>query len=172
MEIRITKGTACDRIEVRRSDGSVVGTDFPKKGPVPHDVVHFFVESELGVVEGFWGMVASGRHPEEIQDIAKVAGHPSASRPSAPDPAIVPIVQAERIVECFEADLWSGGGDSQTFRDVVQAGCEQSLVSVLPISDGAIDRIRGQLTDFRARWSTLAVGDSCQFEWREDRAIR
>src|SRR5437016_10106782 len=115
MEIRITKGTTSDRVEVRRSDGSRADTNFPKKGPIPHDVVHFFVESELGVVEGFWGMVASGRHPEEIQDVAKAAGHASASRASAPDPSIVPIVQAERIVECFEADLWGGGGDSQTF---------------------------------------------------------
>jgi len=172
MEIAIIKGTASDHIAIRRADGSTVNTSFHKKGPVPHDAVHFFVESELDIADGFWGMVARGRHPEEIQGIAKAAGHPSATRPSAPDPSIVPIVQAERIVECFEADLWAGTSDPQTFRDVVKAGCEQSLVPDFPISDGAIDRIRRQIAELCVRWSALPIGESCQFEWREDGMVR
>ena len=166
MRITFTKGTSDDLIEAVRSDGSRVSTRLPKKGPVPHDAVHYFVESELGVTGGFWGMVADGCHPEEIQDIAKAAGHASAARAQIPDPAIVPIVQAERVVECFEADLWGGGADGDTIRDMVKSGCEQSLVPVLNINDEAILRIRARLGDFRDRWSALPVGGACSFDWR------
>src|SRR3954453_22084071 len=108
MQITITKGERGDRIDAIRADGSSVTTTFPHKGPIPHDAVHFYVESELGLDRGFWGMVASGKHPEEVQDIAKAGGHASASRGRAPDADIIELIQAERAVECFEADLWSG----------------------------------------------------------------
>ena len=103
--------------------------------PIPHDAVHFFVESELGISDGFWGLVAAGRHPEEVQDIAKAGGHASAGRAEVPDAAIVRMIQAERTVECFEADLWGGSkGDPQTFREAIYAGCAQSLVPPIEIS--------------------------------------
>ena len=168
MEIRIIKGERDDRIEARRADGSVARTTFPKKGPVPHDVTHYFVESELGIGEGFWGMVASGTEPDAIQDIAKAAGHSSASRAEVPAPYIVPIVQAERIVECFEAELWSGSSDNESIRDLVRAGCEQSLVPAPDLGNAAIDRIRSRLGEFRKGWETLGKGDDVRLEWPED----
>ncbi|MEJ2410561.1 MAG: hypothetical protein P8Y48_14945 [Novosphingobium sp.] len=42
--------------------------------------------------------------------ITKACGHASASRAQVPDPAIVELPQAERPVECFEADFWAGSG--------------------------------------------------------------
>jgi hypothetical protein len=170
MQITFTKGSADDLIEALRSDGTRVSTRFPKKGPVPHDAVHYLVELELGVTQGFWGMVAAGHHPEEIQRIAKAAGHASASRAQLPDAAIIPIVQVERVVECFEADLWGGGADGDTIRDLVRTGCEQSLVPVLTIEDQTIRRIRERLAEFRGRWAMLPIGGSCSFEWSQERA--
>jgi hypothetical protein len=167
MQITITKGTTDDLIEVHRDDGTSVSTRLPKKGPVPHDAVHYIVESELGAAHGFWGMVADGRHPEEIQDIAKAAGHASASRGRKPDPSIVQIIQVERAVECFEADLWGGGADPATLRAMLDAGCEQSLVPNLDISDLSIERIRTRIADFRQRWTELDVGQNCSFDWEQ-----
>jgi hypothetical protein len=166
MRIIITRGERSDRIDAQRPDGSNVSTSFPHKGPIPHDAVHFFVESELGIADGFWGLVASGRHPEEIAAIAKAAGHASAKRASAPDDSIVGIVQAERAVECFEADLWSGGeGDCDTLRDMVAAGCAQSLVPAIGLEDAAISRIRDGLADLRSRWAEIGGGESIVLEW-------
>lgn len=170
MQILITKGQTADSIEVRRRDGSTAATNFPHKGPVPHDAAHFFVESELAIDDGFWGMVERGRHPEEIAAVAKAAGHASAARPQAPDESIVPIVQAERLVECFEADLWGGGSDPQTFRAMADAGCEQSLVPIVPLSDEEIEGIRRHIADFRDRWAATPVGGQSVLEWRAARA--
>jgi hypothetical protein len=172
MQILVSKGATADTIEIRRSDGSAASTSFPHKGPVPHDVVHFFVELELGIDTGFWGLVAGGSHPEAIGAMAKAAGHASAARPSTPDPALVPAIQAERIVECFEADLWAGGSDPQTFQDMVEAGCQQSLVPTVAIDAEGITRVREQLAQFRDRWAALPIGGTCSFEWPEERSAQ
>ena len=166
MRITITKGERDDRIEVRRRDGSSASTRFPRKGPVPHDATHYVVESRLGITEGFWGLVAGGRHPDEIAEIARAAGHASAKRASVPQPSIVAILQAERAVECFEADLWNGGeGDGETLREVFAAGCAQSFVAPIPISDEAISSIRASLAELRGRWAAMPPGDNLTFEW-------
>jgi hypothetical protein len=166
MRITITKGERDDRIEVRRPDGSTVSTRFPRKGPVPHDATHYVVESALGIADGFWGLVADGHHPEEVAELAKAAGHASAKRASAPEPSIVAILQAERAVECFEADLWNGGEeDGETLREVFAAGCAQSFVRPIPISDKAIGEIRASLAELRGRWAAMPPGDNLTFEW-------
>jgi len=171
MQIIITKGERGDRIDALRADGSRASTTFPRKGPIPHDAVHYFVESELGLDRGFWGHVAAGQHPEQVQEIAKAGGHASASRGREPDPDIVEMIQAERAVECFEADLWGGSAsDPETFRGAVAAGCSQSLVPSLELTDQQIARVRAKLTDLRARWSALPQGQSLTFDWAGARA--
>jgi hypothetical protein len=171
MRITITKGEREDRIKAVRADGSSVYTAFPHKGPVPHDAVHFYVESALAIPDAFWGTVARGEHPEAIAALAKAAGHASASRAAIPEESIVRLVQAERAVECFEADLWGGSGSSpETIRDTIAAGCEQSLVPPLEITDEAIECIRSSLRDMRARWSAAAAGDHLLFHWRVELA--
>jgi hypothetical protein len=171
MRITITKGERSDRIDALRANGGKVSTTFPHKGPIPHDAVHFFVESGLGISDGFWGMVAEGHHPEEIAGIAKEAGHASAKRACVPDPAIIPIIQAERTVECFEADLWSGGDSHpDMIRATIAAGCAQSLVPIVEITDEAIDSIRSELTEFLRRWTAGEPGERLVLDWSEEAA--
>jgi hypothetical protein len=166
MRITIIKGEREDRIDAIRADGSEVRTTFPHKGPLPHDLVHLVVESQLGIDDGFWGMVANGRHPEEIAAIAKAEGHASATRATVPGKSIVAIVQAERAVECFEADLWSDAdGDPQTIREVIAAGCDPSLVPAVEVDDAAIADIRSSLAALRRQWSALGRDASMTFEW-------
>ena len=160
MRITITKGEDEDRIEAVRADGSSVSTRFPHKGPVPHDAVHFHVESALAIRDAFWGMVAAGKYPQEIADIAKVAGHASAKRAEVPDASIVPLLQAERLVECFEADMWSGGETGpEVLRDTIAAACAQSLVPPVEIADDTICAIQSQLKALLRRWPATAAGE-------------
>ena len=166
MRITITKGERQDEIEAVRADGSSVRTSFPHKGPVPHDAVHFYVESSLAIGDAFWGMVAAGRHPDEVQEIARAGGHASAKRAAVPQSSIVRLVQAERVVECFEADLWSGSSTSpDTIRDAVAAGCAQSQVPPIQISDEAIAAIQSSLSDLAKRWPQSAPGERLVLDW-------
>lgn len=166
MRITITKGEKEDHLDMERSDGSRASTLFPHKGPIPHDFVHYAVESELGFDRGFWGLIASGHDPEEVQELAKTAGHASARRAQVPAEDFVPAIQAERIVEAFEADHWSGGaGDPAGVIYMVEAGCEQSLVAAPPMDDSAVARIRSRLADFAGKWAALKPGEAIVLEW-------
>ena len=164
MRITIIKGQEDDRIEICRDDGSEALTHFPKKGPIPHDFVHYAVEHGLGLRDGFLGKVAAGHHPEAIVELAKRGGHASASRAQQPVPEIIEMLQAERLVECFEADMW-GGGDNDSLRSMAEAGWEQSLVPRLALSDDAIDTIRRTIREFAERWSVMPVGERVELAW-------
>jgi hypothetical protein len=157
MQITITKGQAEDRIAIVLANGRQLDSTFPKKGFIPHDAVHLFVERELGLNNAFWGMVASGNHPEEIA---------SASRNTVPDAAIVELLQAERIVECFEADQWSGS--SSAVDDLIAmaaVACNSSHVP-LPDLDGAqVAAIRAQIIAFAQDWMAAPLGHVARFEW-------
>ena len=167
MRIDIAKGKTDDAITILRGDGSRAETRFPKKGPVPHDGVHVIVERALGFRRAFWGHVAEGRHPEEIARLAAEAGHPSAKRAGLPDAAIVEMIQAERLVECFEAEIWGGAGDLEVLQSVADAAMGQSKVPPVALTPAAVARIREDLAAFAASWRALAAGESFSFDWPE-----
>ncbi len=164
IDLCITKGAKADDIEIRRAKGPASRFSFPKKGPIPHDAVHLFVETTMGLTRGFWGLVLEGQQPEAIQELAKAAGHASASRARVPDNSIVELLQAERLVECFEAELWGGASDGDTLRGVAQAACEASFVPMPDLNDERIGTIRSRMSDFAARW--MAAPQGARFEFR------
>ena len=166
MRISITKGDSEDRLDMERADGSRASTSFPHKGPIPHDFVHYAVESELGFDRGFWGLVEAGHAPEDIQEMAKAAGHASAKRAEVPAAEFVSAIQAERVVEAFEADHWSGGsGDPSGVTYMAEAGCVQSLVPPPAMDDALVERVRRRIADFSARWASLAPGERIELAW-------
>lgn len=165
LAIAITKGTARDTVEARRENGALVSFAFPKKGPIPHDFVHLAVEEALGFKRGFWGMLAEGVAPEQIQEIAKAGGHASASRAQTPAPEIVELIQAERIVECFEADFWSAPADYETFRCVAATACAQSFVPCPALSDELIASVRARIAVFAKEWAAAPAGARFELRW-------
>ncbi len=166
MRVTIVKGIGDDRIDIARPDGTAAHTRFPKKGPVPHDAVHYIVEEALGLKRGFWGMIAGGLHPEDVQEIAKAAGHASAKRADIPDASIVELLQAERLVECFEAALWSGDCDASSLREVARAGCTASHVPLPEMSDAMILAIADRVSALSDAWVPAPVDHCWSFEWR------
>lgn len=167
MRITISKGGNDDRIAVMRDDGSRAETRFPKKGPIPHDGVHVIVERALGLDRAFWGHVAKGRHPEEIAALAAEAGHPSAKRARDPDPSIIEMIQAERLVECFEAEVWGGPGQLCVLQSVADAAMAQSRVPPLVLTASAVAAIRTDLAAFSSAWRAMAIGGTMSFDWPE-----
>ncbi len=168
MRIVLTKGARHDHVAITRADGSQAAFDFPKKGPVPHDAFHFFVERELGLQRGFWGLVAAGMDPEAVGAMAAAAGHASAKRASTPGDAIVELLQAERLVECFEAESWSGGSDDDGIMAMAEPGWRASHVDA---PGGVRDRlaaIRHGIREFAEDWNAAAAGSSLTLHWEEN----
>lgn len=163
MQVTITNTGRDSRIVMVRGDSTRAETSFPRKGPFPHDAVHYAVEKGLGFDHGFWGMVASGCDPEAVSRIAKAAGHASSKRADVPEAHIIELIQAERIVECFEAEIWAGPGDPEVFRGVVKAACAASLVPAPDMDDYTIAAIHAHLAAMAREWE----GGSIVFDWDE-----
>lgn len=167
MRIVLTKGSRQDHIALRREDGSQTAFDFPKKGLVPHDAFHFFVESELAMRRGFWGLVAGGMDPGAVGALAAAGGHASASRAGTPAAGIVELLQAERLVESFEAESWSGGQSDAGIMAMAEPGWAASQV---PPPAGVPERlgaIRERIADFSKDWKAAAVGEAMVLEWKD-----
>jgi hypothetical protein len=167
MDVKFTKGKDRDYIQVCRADGTMAATTFPKKGMFPHDAIHLIVERRLEYNFGFWGRILDGAMPEDISAIAKAGGHASSTRAGKPAEDIVELLCAERLVECFEAEMWSKHSDNATLRSVLGAACSQSKISVPNVSDEDISSIRGDLKQLLAEWQSLAIGESLRLCWRQ-----
>ncbi|WP_295633453.1 hypothetical protein [Novosphingobium sp.] len=165
LTITITKGQRDDRIAIARADGSTAQTCFPHKGPVPHDAVHFFTERGLALPHAFWGLIGQGRHPEELAELAKAQGHASAKRAQVPGADIVQLLQAERLVECFEAQLWAHAAPDAAFMDVARVACELSHVPLPPISLDQCGAVMAEIFDFAKSWMAAPVGHAATLEW-------
>lgn len=165
MRIAITKGATGDRIAVMRPDGSRADFGFPRKGPYPHDAFHFFVERELGMSRGFWGLLASGMAPDAVQELASTGGHASAKRAATPDPAIIELVQAERLVECFEAASWSGGANDASIMAMAEPAWAASQVPPPVGVPGKLGAIGTALDAFLEAWRALPEGGALELDW-------
>ncbi|MDP3458249.1 MAG: hypothetical protein Q8S09_03145 [Hyphomonas sp.] len=165
MRIEITKGKAEDFIRVTREDGTIAETRFPKKGPFPHDLVHAVVEDELGFRSAFWGMIAGGRHPEEIGALAASLGHASAAKAHDPDPSIIELIQAERLVECFEAEIWGGPAALEDLQAVADAAFSASRVPRVVLAPEKVTAIRERLAAFGRDWNGLPISGTLRCDW-------
>lgn len=165
LTISLTKGATQDTVEIAGAGISASHFEFPKKGPIPHDFVHLAVEQTLGFKRGFWGMIAEGIAPGDIQEIAKAGGHASASRAEIPSAEIVELIQAERVVECFEADFWGAPADNETFREVASVACAHSFVPCPALDDDAIASIRARIAAFAKEWMAAPAGKRFDLKW-------
>jgi hypothetical protein len=86
-------GESHDRIYVNRDDGSELGWRWPAGGP-PHDLIHYAVETRLGLEAGFWGLVAGGAN----FDFATAHRQADPETRTLDDDQVPGLVEAETIV--------------------------------------------------------------------------
>lgn len=171
MQVRFTRlKDGWQEVAILRDGACPPPFRFPPKGPVPHDATHLFVERAFGLKRGFWGRVAAGQDPHAIEEEARAGGHASAKRALLPAPELVELLQAERLVECFEAELWSGANDDEGLSAMARAGWEASHVPPLALDAARLAAVRQQMRAFADEWAQLAIGETIEREWeREDR---
>ena len=131
-----------------RDDGEAVPFTVADYGDrLPHDLVHYLVESTLGLDWGFWGLMAAGA------DLDAVARHGARHRRNLPhrlDPLVAAhaeeLLRAEALVA--EAYPLSGGE---------------------PDGQGAPGRpvpgLQERIEEWNAAWQALAPGARLRFEW-------
>lgn len=143
MDIVFTKGSGkYDRMDVLRADGQVERIDCPRQRIIPHDMVHYAVESTL-MRRGFLTRVRDGESATfRMQAEAESDG-------------------VERLVEVIQGDAWSGGDSPATdMIDLYRVTCSARTCPMLEVDFDDIEAIRARVAELDAQWQALAIGQS------------
>ena len=144
-----------DLLRCIRRDGSETSTAMPRQGILPHDLVHYVVESALGWRHGFLGMVAAGA------DIGWTMAQTH-------DPASVNVadqaIHAEAVVESLQAQLWSAAFDEALFLEGVRSACEVRSRSRPQLPEGCGAAMFDQALALNARWQQVPFHGSLELE--------
>lgn len=144
MKLSFVKGDGkYDRLTIWRGDASET-LECPKQGIIPHDMVHFAVESMLQA-RGFLGRVRDG----EAASFRMAAEAESDG--------------VERLVEVFQGDAWSGGDSTpEDMLALYRVTCEARRCPPLAVTADDILAVRDCIAVLDRRWQALAVGESLE----------
>ena len=147
MRLTFTKrGGKYDDLAIERPDGPAETIQCPKQGIIPHDMVHFAVEGGLGH-RGFLGMVAEGQAAE------------FATQGGDSEEAI------ERLVECFQAEMWGGRVPAEELLATYALACEARGHPPAAVTVAEVDGIRARLDELTGEWAAVPVNGSLTVEF-------
>jgi hypothetical protein len=166
VEITFTHtGGTTDWVYVLLDNGHPLRWPWPSyETELPYDLVHYLVETRLGLRHGFWGMVADGVGFGYLSNAADQvrAGLP-VKPPDTPEPDLTELIQVECVVRAMRAD----GTDAACLRRVRKACADQGVPVPAALDraptgapEKAIGKLRGDLAELTARWRALAAGRS------------
>ena len=161
------------RITVERDDGALLEIRSPDASrEIPHDLVHYVVEAELGLPEGFWGKIARG----VVFDSVRVVRAPirRTARPRRKRRRLPPrqLLEAEVLVEIF-LKSWDGSaveeyGSVRAYLDATWSPRTRSRAD--EIDPATIDRVSARLDEISRRWQALPKGRALELDWPPPRS--
>lgn len=134
-----------DDLSIERPGRSPEALTCPKQGIIPHDMVHYAVESTLSH-RGFLGLVADGQ----------AAAFTTAGGES--EEAV------ERLVEVFQAEMWGGRVPAAELLATYEHACGAHSHVAVPVSTADVEAIRARLDQLTQDWSQVPVNASLTLE--------
>lgn len=123
-------GDKYDVLRFIRNNGTCTDTLMPRQGILPHDLVHYVVESALPLRHGFLSLLARGADAQFVMEAVHDKANPNVETEA---------VQAEAIVEGLQAQLWSGAFDEAAFLAGAAAACTARNKPPFDFSQLALD---------------------------------
>ena len=117
----------------------------PKQGIIPHDMVHYAVESTLSH-RGFLGLVADG----QAAAFTTTGGDSEEA--------------VERLVEVFQAEMWGGRVSASDLIATYEHACDARSHAAAPVSTADVEAIRERLDQLTAEWSQVPLNESLTVE--------
>lgn len=139
-----------DRLRIERG-GTVEEIACPKIGGIPHDMVHFAVESVMEA-KGFMRRVANGE---------------ALSFNMAP---VVEADQMERLVEVMQADAISGFPPAAEMIDMYRVTCDARGVAPYPLTEADIAALREEMERLGKLWAAVPLGGTLALEFEHQEA--
>lgn len=123
---KLGKSDKADLLVCTRADGSTTQVAMPRQGVLPHDLLHYVVETALPFRHGFLSQVADG---------ASIAFDSGVSYVEGPERHVVESGQVESVVEALQSQLWAGAFDREAFLDGVRLACESRRLPAPALPD-------------------------------------
>jgi len=145
VRLAFTKGVGkIDTLVVSRPGRADETIDCPKQRIIPHDMVHYAVESVLDA-RGFLGRVAAGEDASFTMDA------------DADSDAV------ERLVEVFQGDGWSGGATPAAEMIALYATtCDARDCAALAVDEGTVEAVRVRIVELSRAWDAVPVGGTLE----------
>ena len=144
MRLIFTKGSGkYDRLDITTSTGPQPAIACPKQGIIPHDMVHFAVESAIETC-GFLGSIAAG------------GGSGFRAWVGAPHQCAI-----ERLVETVQAEAWSGAPvPDEDFIALYRVTCQARGDPPHNLDTATLGTIRKHLAERTIQWAAVPIGGS------------
>jgi hypothetical protein len=155
MQIRLTRLTnERHRLEVIRDDGTREARDLETRSALPHDLVHYAVESEAGLGASFYGRLARGETYEALM-----------TEPSGDAEAMQTEAVVARIQGIAKDDAWYRADPEEVARSIT-AGF-RSLGHEPPtwLTGDLIARVRERLRRVQGQWRATAFHQNLVLEF-------
>jgi hypothetical protein len=170
MEIAFTRtNEARVTVTVERDDGAVLQTRSPRAAHrLPHDLIHYVVEQELELADGFWGRVANGMTFCNLRVVRQPAQrrrpHREIRRRSSRERNGL---EAEVLVGIFD-DIWEGTakrewGSIRRFLDSVWSPRARTRAEEL--DEHTINRVCAALSETEEAWRRVPPGGELRVSW-------
>ncbi|UGQ13254.1 hypothetical protein LO772_06450 [Yinghuangia sp. ASG 101] len=162
MRVVFTKGTGTSyAVAVHRETGAALA---PRNGPgghqyLPHDLVHFLVETEARIKSGVYGRLAAGDNglfwPADPVERAKAARRRRAKDAKSSPEVRADMVRSEELVG-LAVPLWE-----------LRRGHVRELPAYVTAKGvpAVVERIVARCDDHADRWHALPVGGSLTLTW-------
>jgi hypothetical protein len=140
-------------LEIVREDGRPERAVCETRSTLLHDLLHFAVESEAGLMGGCWGRLAQGTTLAEMNDRTRPVGSESAE-----------LAAIEQLVGALH-----GATKGRSPEELVSGmrRFAEALDSSLPdwLTEPFVARVQERLRQLRGRWNATAWGARMDLDW-------
>lgn len=149
MKLVFTKRSGkTDDLVITRDDRTTEQIACPKQGMIPHEMVHFAIETVI-------------RRPAFLSKI----GEGQAAGAGMISDAVAE--SAERMVETMQAEVWSGRVPVDELISLYETACQVRGHTAAPLTPRDVGLIRARMDDLAQRWDAVPVGGSMALEFDE-----
>lgn len=152
MKITLTKHTSSTTLSCTRLDGSVTWQKSRHNGFFgPHDLLHYAVETTLGLRDSFFGLVAAGRSIASFSEPGTAASLP------------LEALHTELMVNQLMIETnYQGPSTAEVFNQTIADCCAASkgdtLAPPAALTDAQLNQIRDRFAELNSTWRELAHG--------------
>lgn len=148
--------------EVERDDGAVVRLRGPGAHGLPHDLVHYVVESELRLDRGFWGKVSRGENVGKVEYVRA----PSRRRPPLRHPPRGRGGDIESIVGLVHRiHRTLPDRTPAAVREYLSTSLTPAVLARAGVDADAVLRMCRRLDDLGGKWAELRNGGRLVLDW-------